>query len=192
MIIVETPRLLLGTWEETDRAPFAALNADPEVMAFFPGTLGRERSDDLVTRLQSAFEHHGCTFYAARLRTTGAFVGFVGLLPVPETLPFGPTTEIGWRLARHAWGQGLATEAASACLDLGFGSLGREEIVAYAVAGNRRSRAVMERLGMDTDPSEDFDHPALPAESPLRRHVLYRIKGADWRARRKGRPEAAL
>lgn len=169
-----TERLLLRRWADTDLAPFAALNADPAVMEHFPGPLSRDESDALARRLDRSFDDLGFGAWAVEVAATGEFVGFVGLAPVPADAPFAPAVEIGWRLARTAWGSGYATEAARAALDAGFRELGLAEIVAFTTVGNVRSRAVMERLRMERDPGDDFDHWRLPAGHPLRRHVLYR------------------
>ncbi|HEU0223371.1 MAG TPA: GNAT family N-acetyltransferase [Paracoccaceae bacterium] len=179
--ILETPRLILRLWREADRAPFAAMNADPEVMRHFPALLSREESDAAADRQAARFTEDGLCFLALERRSDGAFLGFTGLATVRFEVPFAPAVETGWRLARHAWGQGYATEAARACLAWGFSAKGLAEIVAFAVPANRRSTAVMERLGMRRDEAGDFDHPAVPAGLPLRRHVLYRLRREDWR-----------
>lgn len=175
MTELRTERLLLRRWKDSDREPFAALNADPEVRAFFPGLLTRDESDALVERIEAGFDRNGYGWWAAEVVETGEFIGFIGLSPVGPELPCGPTTETGWRLARRFWGYGYATEGARACLAHAFGPLGLDEVVAFAAVGNVRSRAVMERLGMTHDPAEDFDHPAVPAGHPIARHALYRI-----------------
>lgn len=163
-------------WRKEDREPFAAINADPRVMEFFPAPLTREQSDDLVEGIEQGFEEHGFGLWALELREGGELVGFAGL-SVPEfEAHFTPAVEVGWRLARSAWGHGYATEAAGAALRFGFDRPGLEEIVSFTSAGNRRSRAVMERIGMSRDPGDDFDHPGIPAGHPLRRHVLYRVR----------------
>lgn len=175
---LQTARLLLRRWRESDREPFAALNADPEVMEYFPARLGRAESDALIAQIEAGFESHGFGLWAAELRDSGEFLGFAGLAVPSFQAHFTPAVEVGWRLARHAWGHGYATEAGRAALRLGFTGLGLEEIVAMTAVANWRSRAVMERLGMSHDPADDFDHPTLPAGSPLRRHVLYRVSAA--------------
>jgi ribosomal-protein-alanine N-acetyltransferase len=177
--VLATDRLFLRDWREEDLAPFAALNADPRVMEFFPTTLDRAESDALAARLQGSIEESGFGFWAAERKEDGAFVGFVGL----RRPRFMPAVEIGWRLARAYWGKGYATEAARAALAHGFGPLGLSEIVAFTVPTNRRSRSVMERLGMAHDPGADFDHPAVPEGHALRRHVLYRLAREKWNAR---------
>lgn len=173
-----TPRLRLRRWRASDREPFAALNADPEVMRHFPDLLSREQSDRLVERIEADFERRGHGLWALQTRAGGEFIGFTGLAAVPFEADFTPAVEVGWRLARPAWGNGYATEAAGAALAFGFGELGLSEIVSFAVPGNARSRAVMERIGMEHDPADDFDHPSLPVGHPLSRHVLYRSRAA--------------
>ena len=171
-IPIETPRLLLRAWRESDREPFAQLNADPRVMEFFPACLTRAESDGMVDRIEANMRRDGYGLFAAELRETAEFIGFIGLSVPP--FDFVPYHEIGWRLAVPYWNQGLATEGASAALHFGFDELGVSQIVAYTTAGNRRSRRVMEKLGMTYDPGADFDHPRIPEGHPLRRHVLYR------------------
>jgi RimJ/RimL family protein N-acetyltransferase len=179
-VVAETERLVLRTWLESDKAAFAALNADPAVMEFFPATLTKEKSDRLADQLAAYLVSDGMTFYAVDEKASGEVIGFVGLVPATG-LPFSPAVEIGWRLRRESWGKGYASEAARAALDIGFTSLGLDEIVSFAVVGNARSRAVMERIGMVHDEHADFDHPALPEGHRFRRHVLYRIGRAGWR-----------
>lgn len=177
-----TERLLLRPWRKTDRDPFAALNADPRVMAFFPGILERASSDALAERIEGHFAERGFGLWAVEVLGGEPFVGFVGLSVPRFESHFTPCVEIGWRLAVAAWGKGYASEAARAALAHGFGPLGLEEIVSFTVAANRRSRAVMERLGMTRRAEEDFDHPSLPAGHALRRHVLYRLTRRRWSA----------
>ncbi len=165
---------MLRRWREDDKEPFAALNADPVVMEHFPATLSREDSDALAERIEAGFDEHGFGLWA--VEADGEFIGFTGLSVPRFTAPFTPCVEIGWRLARSAWGRGYATEAARASLEDGFGRAGLTEVVSFTAVQNVRSQAVMRRLGMTHDPADDFDHPALPAGHPLRRHVLYRIR----------------
>ena len=160
--VIETPRLILRPWKESDREPFARMNADPRVMEFFPARLSREESDALMDRVRSEL-------LAAELRETGEFIGFIGLSVPTFEAHFTPCVEIGWRLAAEHWGRGLATEGARAVLARAEG-----EVVSFTTVGNLRSRRVMEKLGLTHDPRDDFDHPRLPEGHPLRRHVLYR------------------
>ena len=176
---IETARLILRPWRDADAAPFAAMNADAEVMRFFPSVMDRDESDAVLERVRRKWDEDGFSFGAVE-RKGGGLVGFCGLSWVRFDAPFAPAVEIGWRLAREAWGQGYATEAARGWLGHGFGAMGLGEIVAFAVPANARSLAVMERLGMRRDPGGDFEHPRLPVDSPLRRHVLYRIKREEF------------
>lgn len=173
---LETERLVLRRWRDSDREPFAALNADPEVRRYFPDLLTREQSDASVDRIEAAFERDGFGLWALEVRDRGEFIGFTGLAPVDFEAHFTPAVEIGWRLARDAWGNGYATEAALRVVDDAFGRLGFDEIVSFTAIDNAPSRAVMERIGMSHDPAEDFDHPKLPLDHPLCRHVLYRLR----------------
>ncbi len=172
---LHTTRLVLRSWRDADLPPFAAMNADPEVRRWFPNVLMRQESDDQAARLRRHDEEHGFSFWAVEVPGLNPFIGFVGLLEVGSGMPFGPTVEIGWRLARAQWGRGYATEAAAATLTHAFGPLDLREVVAFTLPGNAASRRVMERIGMRHDPADDFDHPGLPDDHPMRRHVLYRI-----------------
>jgi RimJ/RimL family protein N-acetyltransferase len=182
--VIQTPifgkRLILRRWRQSDRDPFARINADPRVMEFFPALLSHKESDSMVDRIEAHFDAHGFGLWAAELRQDGTFVGFVGLNIPSFPAPFTPCLEIGWRLAAEYWGRGLATEAAHAVLERGFRGLGVDEIVAFTVPGNARSRRVMDKLGMSHTPADDFDHPRLPEGHPLRRHVLYRLRRSNW------------
>jgi ribosomal-protein-alanine N-acetyltransferase len=169
-----TERLALRRWRTSDRAPFAELNADPEVMEHFPSLMTRAESDAFIDRIEARFDEHGWGLWALEVMATGEFIGFTGLQVPGFPAPFMPAVEIGWRLARPAWGHGYASEAARRALEFGFSDLGLPEIVAFTAVGNVRSRAVMERLGMTRDPADDFDHPFLIEGHRLRRHVLYR------------------
>lgn len=200
--------MLLRPWRDSDREPFAALNADPRVMEYFPSTLTRVESDAMVDRIQAGFLEHGWGLWAVEVRgvdlaadirhfgarqtstiaderrhvafptaefTGDTFVGYVGLASPRFDAHFTPCVEVGWRLARHAWGFGFATEAALAVCRFAFDQLGLKEVVSFTAAVNKRSIRVMQRLGMTHNPDDDFDHPSLPVGHQLRRHVLYRI-----------------
>lgn len=149
-------------------------------MEFFPTTLSRDESDTFVDRIEEHFDHHGFGLWAVELRSSSEFVGYVGLWSTNFEAHFTPAIEVGWRLARNSWGAGLATEAARAALADGFDRIGIEEIVSFTAAINLSSRRVMEKLGMTHDPSEDFEHPSLPAGHVLRPHVLYRLPAARY------------
>jgi ribosomal-protein-alanine N-acetyltransferase len=179
---MRTERLLMRRWQPADREPFAAMNADPEVMAHFPAALDRAASDAFVDRIEAGFEAHGFGLWALQRLDTGEFVGFTGLSICRFQARFTPAVEIGWRLSRSAWGHGFATEAARQALRVGFQEHGLAEIVSFTATGNAASQAVMRRLGMRRDPAEDFDHPAVPPGHRVRRHVLYRLSRDDWQA----------
>lgn len=176
-----TERLCLRQWRAADRAPFAALNADPKVMEFYPKTLHLDRaaSDDLADHLQALIQARGWGFWAVAIKGRQEFIGFVGLHIPTHTLPFTPCVEIGWRLAHRHWHKGYATEAARGALGVAFESLGLAEIVSYTSVLNLRSQAVMERLGMRREPGI-FDHPGVPEGSPLRAHCWYRLTHGQW------------
>ncbi len=180
MIRLETERLILRGWEERDVAPFAAMNADPRVMEFFPSVLTVEETRAVYDRLSAGAVAHGFHFQPIEEKASGEFAGFVGIAPVPTNLPFAPAVEIGWRLPVAFWGKGYATEAATAWLDYAFNTLGLDEVVSFAVEANHPSRAVMSRIGMTQDSGGSFLHPALPKDDPLALHVLYRISRAAF------------
>jgi ribosomal-protein-alanine N-acetyltransferase len=171
---ISTARLRLRRWRTDDRPAFAALNADPRVMEFFPSPLTVVESDALADRIDSHFTTNGFGFWALEVPGVVAFAGFVGLSIPRFDAHFMPSVEIGWRVAANYWGQGFATEAARAALEFGFGALALREIVSMTVPANIRSRRVMERIGMVRNAADDFDHPGI--EGALRRHVLYRIR----------------
>jgi RimJ/RimL family protein N-acetyltransferase len=176
VVELRTDRLLMRPWRESDREPFAALNRDPLVMEHFPSTLSRTESDRMVDRIEATFAGSGPRLWAVEVLGGPSFIGFVGLSAPGFAAPFTPCVEVGWRLACAAWGHGYATEAGRAALADGCGRLGLSEIVSFTTATNLRSQRVMQRLGMTRDPADDFDHPRIAVDHPLRRHVLYRVR----------------
>ena len=176
----ETERLLLRQWTPADREPFAALNADARVMEFFPALLTRAESNAIADRCESLIQERGWGFWAAELKASREFIGFVGLHTPAAELPFSPCVEIGWRLSCSHWGQGFASEAARVALRVGFTTLGLNEIVSFTAMKNVRSRAVMERLHMCE--SGTFEHPQVPEGHSLRLHCLYRLPRAHYGA----------
>ena len=174
MTELRTRRLLLRQWRDTDLAPFAALNADAEVMRYFPAPLDTAESDALAERARLELSTNGWGLWAVEVRGGESFIGFVGLAEPRFEAAFTPAVEVGWRLARAQWGQGYATEAGHAAVEFGFRDLGLDEIVSFTSTMNERSRRVMERLGMRHDQAGDFLHPLL-APGPLQPHVLYRL-----------------
>ena len=182
MTAVRTDRLLLRRWRDVDREPFAAMNADPEVMEHMQGLMSRERSDAFADRIEAHWDEHGWGLWAVEVPGTVPFAGYVGLWPADYVVP--GMVEVGWRLARDHWSHGYATEAARASLRFGFTDVGLAEIVSFTVPQNERSWRVMERIGLRRDPAGDFDHPNVDADAypELVRHVLYRLRRAEWRA----------
>ena len=176
---LRTDRLLLRRWRDADRAPFAALNADPVVMERLTTTLTRDESDALVDKIERGFDERGFGLWAVEVVGGPPCVGFVGLNVASFDADFTPCVEVGWRLAHDSWGHGYATEAARAAVADGFARVGLDEIVSFTTPGHTRSRAVMERLGMTQDPADDFGHPSFPEGHRLHRHVLYRLPRGD-------------
>ena len=177
---IETPRLVLRPWRDADLDPWFVMNADPVVMEYFPKTYTREESDEMAQYLGARLDRSGYGSWVLEPRDGPDFGGIITLQEVPFEAHFTPAKEVGWRLPTATWGKGLATEAAAAAIDFAFRTLGWDEIVAMTAVLNERSQRVMQRLGMQRDPSEDFDNPRIAPGNPLRRHVLYRLK--------KGRP----
>ena len=180
--VIETDRLLLRAWRDSDLAPFAAMGRDPDVMRFFPALVSRQTSDEMVGRVRAHFEREGWGLWAVEIKGGAPFVGFCGIQRVPFDAAFTPAVEVGWRFARDAWGHGYATEGARASLAYAFATLHLSEVVAMVVPDNARSIAVMHRLGMTRDVAADFDHPRFSEELvgvggfPVRRHQLFRIR----------------
>ena len=172
-IFIETPRLILRDWLESDNEPYIALNADPQVMEFLPSVLTREQTLAQIDRIAGAIAENGYGFFAAERKDSGQFIGFTGLNYVTFEGDFTPCTEIGWRLSRESWGQGFATEASKACLEFGFDKLGLNDIYAFTAVGNSRSENVMKKIGMVK--MGTFDHPLVADDSFLKKHLLYRV-----------------
>lgn len=172
--MLETERLILRAFRDADRDPWAAMNADPEVMRHFPATLTREEADAVIERVNGKIAATGVGFWALERKTDNAFLGFAGLNCIGhENLPIFGQWEVGWRLSRHAWGQGYATEAGTAALAHGFGVMRLPRILAYTAQTNTPSEAVMLRLGMKRAAEMDFEHPAIPQGHPVRPHIVY-------------------
>ncbi len=178
--VIKTPRLVLRSWRDSDLAPFAALNADPRVMAPLMGAISRARSDALARSIRDHEAEHGYTLWAVEVPDEAPFVGFVGLRWFTVDVPCAPAVEIGWRLARDHWGKGYATEAARAAMAAAFTRFGLDHLISITAHINARSITVMQKLGMSRDPGEDFDHPLVPADDPLHRHLVMRRTREDW------------
>lgn len=181
---IRTDRLLLRAWRETDKVPYALINADPQVMRHFPSTLTREQSDHMVDRITELWDANSFGLWAAERMDTGVFIGFVGLAAPTWQAAFTPCVEVGWRLAAAHWGQGFAPEAALAALAFGFEhvDLPNDQIVSFTTTQNLNSQRVMQKLGMQLDPAREFDHPLTPGWVE-QRHVFYCIDRTQWRGR---------
>ncbi|KUG53827.1 GNAT family acetyltransferase [Serinicoccus chungangensis] len=178
-----TSRLVLRGFSDADREPFAVMNADPEVTRYLQGPMSRERSDAFVDRIDSCWSGRGYGLWALEHRDTGDFLGYTGLWPA-GFLPSGPAVEVGWRLARSAWGHGFASEAARETLRFGFTEVGLPEIVSFTPAVNTPSLRVMAAIGLVRDPGRDFDHPRVDATAypELVRHLVHALDASVWRA----------
>lgn len=171
--MIETERLILRRWKDSDRPAFAAICADPEVMQWLGGVLTPEQAGERIDRVEATFERVGYGRFLIERKADGLFLGWCGVMPCHESVtPIAGQPEIGWRLIRTAWGGGLATEAARAALDDAFTRVGLPEVLAYTSQTNLRSQAVMQRLGLSREPDRDFDFPNTHAgEDP--RTVVY-------------------
>jgi RimJ/RimL family protein N-acetyltransferase len=171
--MIETARLILRPWRDSDLPPFAEQNADPVVMRYLTGPLSREQSDAYAAQAVIHLAETGYGKWAVEAPGVAPFIGAVGLSRVKFEASFTPAVEVAWRLHRHFWGKGYATEAARAAIEDGFTRVGLQEIVALTTLDNTASQRVMERLGMTR--TIEFDHPLVADNSPLRRHILYRL-----------------
>lgn len=174
--MLETDRLILRNWQDSDLPVFVRMNSDPRVMEFFPSLPTREASDMLANDMKLALNTSGIGLFAVEVKNGAPFIGFIGLAIPKFTAHFTPCVEIGWRLAFPHWGKGYATEGAKAVLKHGFDVLKLPEIVSFTAAINMRSQAVMQKIGMTHNTADDFDHPhpSMPEGHPLKHHVLYR------------------
>jgi ribosomal-protein-alanine N-acetyltransferase len=177
--VLKTQRLLLRQWQPSDLLPFQQMNADADVMQYFPKTLNKKESDELVDKAKALIEKNGWGFWALEVIETREFIGFTGLHSPSDELPFSPCIEVGWRLTKTHWKQGYATEAATAALDFAFQYLSVDNIVSFTTVGNKASRGVMNKLGMENT-QQNFMHPAIPEHHPLREHVLYKLTKKQW------------
>lgn len=179
-IELETARLKLRQWKKEDYEAFAKLNADPKVMEYFPNPLTQTQSNEMATKIETLMKKKGWGFWAVEVKSSGKFIGYVGLHEPSHALPFTPCVEIAWRLSKESWGKGYATEAAKEALRFGFETLALDEILSFTAVINQPSRAVMERLGMRYCTEADFEHPAVAVGSTLREHVVYRLMSKEF------------
>lgn len=179
MTIIQTNRLILRQWRARDRGPFAALTADAEVMRYFPSVKTRAESDAQIDRFSADIEGKGFGFFAAERRDNQEFIGFIGINYSADGLVFAPCVDIGWRLAKHHWNNGFATEGALAALEFGFDTIKLDEIVSMTPVQNLASEGVMKKIGLQKQ-AENFLHPGLPLEHDLAEHVLYKLTRVEW------------
>jgi len=170
-------RLGFRNWQDNDLDAFVAMNADPDVMEFFPKTLSHKSSLLLMEKLMKHYEEKQHTYFAVDILKTGECIGFIGLVKQEYDAPFTPCVDIGWRLAKAFWGKGYATEGARRCLDYGFEFLNLREIYAVATPINLPSIRVMEKIGMKK--AGTFVHPKLTDNKRLRDCVYYVIDNED-------------
>lgn len=180
--VLKTKRTILRPWRDDDLDAFAALNADPDVMRYFPSTQTREDSAAAIRRFQAHIDKYGYGLWALEGRVQKTCIGMLGLANTPTDLPVAPCVEIGWRLARSYWGQGLAPEAAEACLKHAFVELELDEVVSFTAATNAPSRRVMEKIGLTRRPERDFEHPGVAASTGLKDHVVYAVERMEYKA----------
>ncbi len=178
--IIETKRLILRTWIDTDLQPMVSINQDPKVMEYFPGLQDLETTKNFIAKVNNHFDKYGYSLYGCIRKDSNEFIGFIGLLIADFKAHFTPATEIGWRLSSKHWGQGFATEGAKAVLEHAFTWLKLPEIVSFTAMGNAKSINVMRKIGLQHNAKDDFDHPKLENNSPLNRHVLYRLKKEQY------------
>jgi RimJ/RimL family protein N-acetyltransferase len=171
--MIQTERLVLRRWREADREPYVAMMLDPKVSAWLGGPFTEADAFSRIARSEAALEAHGYGRMAMERRSDGAFLGYCGLLPTTDDLPFSDAFEVGWSVAPAGWGQGYAPEAARAVFADGFTRLGLEKILAFTGEANFRSQAVARKLNMRRAPEQDFDHPGLAADHPLKRHIVF-------------------
>lgn len=181
MIYFETARLRFRDWEETDLEPFSRLNADEQVMRYFPKPLSTEETLRFYQTIIAEFKECGFGLYAVEVKNTNEFIGFIGFHRATFEAAFTPCIEIGWRLKKEAWGKGYATEGATACLEYGFNHLALSEVYSFTADLNFPSKNVMKKIGLGF--IDMFHHPRLEKDSPLSQHVLYRIHRQQFRNR---------
>ena len=180
VIELETERLKLRQWKDSDFPIFAEINSDPVVMEYYPSIMNKTESYEMASNLKSLISKRGWGFWAVEETIKKQFIGFVGLHEPIQELPFSPCVEIGWRLSKEFWGKGYATEAAKAAMKIAFQHLNLLKIYSFTSVANLRSRAVMERLNM-VNTNQNFEHPKVPVGNPLREHVLYELTKEQWK-----------
>ena len=173
--VIETPRLLLRGWRDDDVEPWVRMNADPQVMAYYPSTHTREESEASALTIRTSLERDGYGIWVVEIKGGLPFAGVICLRQISFEAPFAPANDIGWCFLVEAWGHGYATEGATAALDFAFEQLNWDEVTANTSILHVRSQRVMQRLGMTHNAADDFDHPKFAKGHRARPHVLYRI-----------------
>lgn len=171
--LFESERLGFRRWEQRDRSLFAAMSIDVDVMEYFPKLLNEDEAGQLIDRFETHMTDKAYTMWAVEKKDDATFIGFIGMLEITMPILGKGHAEIGWRLDKQFWKKGYAVEGARACLAYAFGPLNMTEIYSFTAAINKPSQTVMKRIGMHK--VEDFDHPKLDVDSPLKKHVLYKI-----------------
>jgi RimJ/RimL family protein N-acetyltransferase len=177
---IRTPRLLLRQWKDSDLDAWCEMNADAEVRKYFPKVNERADSEGEASRMKASITQRGWGFWAVEVPSVTPFIGAVGLFVPTFEAPWQPAVEVGWRLKRNTWGKGFATEAALAARDFGFTELKLPQIIAMSVITNEPSHRVMHRIGMARWDGMEFDHPRVPHDWPLKRHIVHRITHDQW------------
>lgn len=172
--IFKSERLGFRNWIKNDLKPMAAINSDSEVMQFFPNVQTEGKTQQFIERMQCQFEEKGFCYFAVDKLDGQEFIGFIGLSEQTFKADFTPCIDIGWRLAKRAWGCGYATEGALKSLDYAFNSLELDEVLSIASTVNLQSINVMEKIGMKK--VEKFEHPVLKDDPRLKECVLYSRK----------------
>ena len=178
MIYLHTPRLILRQWQDSDTAPVIQMCADEDVMRYFYKKLNASESTAFMHRLRDAIDTRGWGLYAVELKATGEFIGFIGLHVHPPEFDMADAPEIGWRLLPQYWHQGYATEGAKAVLKYAFRHLRLEKIISFTALQNTPSQHVMQKIGLEK--VREFDHPLIPQDHELCRHVLYEKLRSDY------------
>jgi ribosomal-protein-alanine N-acetyltransferase len=173
-IFIETERLYLRQWQPEDAVTYVTMNADKEVMRYFPSVLTEEQSRDHIRRITGQIDHHGYGLFAVERKDDHSFIGFTGFAYPKFEAFFTPCIEIGWRIDKKQWNKGFATEAAMACLPFGFEKLGLKEIYSFTSEHNTASEKVMQKIGMKKE--GEFDHPLLDEGHYLQKHILYKMQ----------------
>lgn len=179
--VIETERLILRTWQDSDVKAFFRINQDPKVIEHLPGAMSIVQVNDFIARMNEQQQQRGYSLWAAELKTNAELIGFVGLNYTDWPSHFTPAVEIGWRLGSQYWGKGYATEGSKATLEHGFSSCNLQEIVSFTVPANTHSVAVMRRIGLKQDINGNFRHPKLPTDHALSKHVLYRLSVNEYK-----------